>query len=365
MTAGALTAVADTKPYPWIFNPFVDLFFCCGGLFWVLVGLHLFICGQMHHPINQMLPAEGILLLVGSVLFANPHVAATHLRLYGNAKTRNRLWFHSYASLILFIPLIAACVANPVVLAVLIRVYASLTFDHTLSQNYGITLMYCYKAKYMFENWERIAIKVMFHALTWYSVLRQFTYIEFCPKQHLGFRIPMLGPIPEWILQTALAVLVVSTLTSLYIFGKKAWVSKQVIPLPAFFLIFTSLFMFTAGLEMSGAFFLFTPSFFHAAQYLVVSSYYNLRESGAGKDLSPGEFGSMVFSRANLKYYGKLMLVGSAVFALAPFVITSSGVSFTTAWAAVFICGGFHHFLADSAIWKLKDPAVRDKLVTA
>ena len=366
MTAGALTtALAERKPYPWIFSPFVDLFFCCGGLFWTLVAFHLLICTQLHQPINKMLPLEGVLLVAGGVFFANPHVAATHLRLYGNKETRNRLWFHSYASLVVFILLIAACVINPIVLAVLIRVYASLTFDHTLSQNYGITLMYCYKSKYMFENWERLAIKVMFHSLTWYSVLRQFTYIEFCPKAHLGFKIPLLGPIPEPFVQTALAVLVLSTLTSLFIFARKALVSRQMVPLPAFFLIFTSLFMFTAGLELSGAFFLFTPSFFHAAQYLVVASYYNLKEKGEAKDLAPGEFGRMVLSRANIKYYLKLMLIGSSVFALAPFIITGSGVSFTTAWAAVFICGGFHHFLADSAIWKLKDPAVREKLVSA
>ncbi len=314
---------------------------------------------------NQMLAPENLLLLAGAVLFANPHVAATHMRLYGKAETRKRLWFHCYGSLLLFVPLIAACVYNQLVLAVLIRVYASLTFDHTLSQNYGITLMYCYKSKYMFANWERLSMKVMFHSLTWYAVLRQFTYIEFCPKAHLGFKIPMLGPIPEIFVQSALAILVLSTLTTLFVFGKRALVSAQLPPIPALFLIFTSLVMFTAGFKLSSAFFIFTPAFFHAAQYLVLTSYYNLKESGAADEVVAEDFGKLLFSRQNLKYYLSLMLLGASVFALAPFIITSTGVSFTTAWAAVFICGGFHHFLADSAIWKLKDPDVRDKLLAS
>ncbi|MBX9688393.1 MAG: hypothetical protein K2X27_16915 [Candidatus Obscuribacterales bacterium] len=361
MTAGIFSN-SGAKPYPWLFHPLVDLFFCCGGLFWLLVALH-FKFNAPGQALNQSLPYETVLLLAGSVLFSNPHVSATLLRLYSKKETRNRLWFHSYLSLIFFTLLVGASLSNTFLLALLIRLYASLTFDHTISQNYGITLMYCYRSGFLLENKERLCLKVIHHSLTWFSILRQFTYIEFCPKKHLGFTIPMLGPIPEIFTWTALSVLILSSICFLAILARKAVKEGRHMPLPAYFLLFTSVIMFTAGVEISGGFFLFTPAFFHAAQYLVVATYYNLKESGQTENVRPENMIRLLFSGANLKYYFGLLGLGTMVFALAPFAISLFGVSFTAAWAAIFVCGGFHHFLADSALWKLRDARVREAIL--
>lgn len=339
------------------------MLFACGGLFWILVGLHIYLSGRSN-PLNHALPFESILLLAGAAIFANPHTSATWLRLYKNRETRNKLWLHSYLSLFLFIPLMGWSISNTLVLALLIRLYASLTFDHTISQNYGVTLMYCYRGGYRLKDFEKICLKVMHHSLTWYAILRQFTYIEFCPKSHLGFKIPLLGPIPEQFCLTALAVLVLSSCIFIYCICARAIKNGEYIPVPALFLIITSIVMFTAGLELSGAFFLFTPSFFHAAQYLVITSYYNLKETGSASGMAPEEMNKLIFSPANIKYYFFLFFLGLGVFALIPLSISIFGVPFANAWAAIFICGGFHHFLADSALWRLRDAKVRANLIS-
>ncbi len=362
MTAGVMPDAVTTKPYPWLFNPGIDLMFCCGGVFWILVAAHIYFShGQ---PYFDKLPWETVLILGGSALLANPHMSATLVRLYGSSETRNRLWFYSYVVALLTVVLMGLSCANTIILSLLIRVYASLTFDHTISQNFGITLMYCYKSNYMFANWERRCLRVLYHSLAWYAILRQFTYREFCPKHYLGFDVPMLGPLPEIFCQIALAFLVTSSVAFTFVVLRNAIVKKQFMPLPACILLVTSIIMFAATLQMSMVFFLFTPAFFHSIQYLVVTTSYNLRDRGLTDGVEPAKVPRLLLSKANLRYWGSLLLIGTAILGLMPLAVSYAfHVPFLTAWTVAFICGSFHHFMADSALWRLRDPKVRQTLL--
>jgi hypothetical protein len=46
-----------------------------------------------------------------------------------------------------------------------------------------------------------------------------------------------------------------------------------------------------------------------------------------------------------------------------PLICTVFGVNFQVAFASVFVAVSLHHFLADSAIWKIRDPQVRKLLI--
>ncbi|MBX9722982.1 MAG: hypothetical protein K2X81_16385 [Candidatus Obscuribacterales bacterium] len=338
MTAAVMPETSNIKPYPWLFNPGIDLMFCCGGVFWLLVAAHLYF--SKGHQYYDKLPWETALILGGSALLANPHMSATMVRLYGTSETRNKLWFYSYVVALITVVLMGFSCANTIVLSLLIRLYASLTFDHTISQNFGITLMYCYKSKYMFANWERLCLRVLYHSLAWYAILRQFTYREFCPRHYLGFDVPMLGPLPEIFCQTALAVLVASSVTFASVVLRNAIVKKQFMPLPAAVLLVTSLIMFAATLQMSAVFFMFTPAFFHSIQYLVITTSYNLRDRGLTDGVEPAKVPGLLLGKENLRYWGRLLLIGTTGLGLLPLAVSYAfHVPFLTAWTVAFMEG--------------------------
>lgn len=156
----------------WILNPAFDLLLVCGGLFWLLICIHALLGNSR---VAEFLSYEGLLLSAGLVIFSNPHTAATLFRLYSDKKTRDRFWFYGYASLVFFSVLLIACIMNSTVLALALLLYFAFLIDHTISQNYGVTIMYCFRSGYQIHGKEKLLLKLTYQALTWFAILRQFT----------------------------------------------------------------------------------------------------------------------------------------------------------------------------------------------
>lgn len=354
-----------------MFNGWVDILFVCGGLFWLLVFSHYALSAGSFKPTDQ-LPYEGILLGAGAFLLSNSHIGATLFRIEGMRGSNSGFWIASRAVFLLTFVLAVFCSFNQPLLAVLLLLYVGLTIDHTIAQNYGVTVMYFLRGGFSLASGERRLLKVMHAALVWYAILRQLTYRDWYPNAYLGLAVPKLNLLPELFVNSAAVVLAVSTIAFFISILVKAMRQNQKPPLPAVFLLLTSLIMFTSGLEQTIAYFFFIPAFFHAVQYLTVTTFYKMRDetfaagdsSFRGEDEASSPVVAKVFHpNGNMRYWLKLIAIGAIIFCFVPYVLTLFGVAFHTASIAILVCVSFHHFLADSYIWKLSDARVLRNLI--
>lgn len=370
LTSSNTQSFPTAKSAPWIFNPALDLFFACGGLFWLIFIAHFYLARSSGSTnLALELPIEAPILLAGAAILSNSHVAATFVRLYENREQRNRAWFLSYFSLALVVALIVVSLLHPIAFAILLLLYTATVIDHTIAQNYGVTVMYCYRSNYVFAPYEKLSLKLMHHALIWYAILRQYTYPGWIPDQRFGFPVPLLGPLPEYFSIAAAVLLFISTVAFGIISSSNSVKSGRAMPLPAWFLIITSLLMFCSGFELVSTYFLLMPAFFHAIQYLLITTSYELRQhkSADAAPASPDDSISLtrrLLSGPNLKYWLLIFCLGSLIFVLAPWCLTYSGIPYAKTSIAVLICVSFHHFLSDSVIWKLRDRNVRNNLIS-
>ncbi len=63
-------------------------------------------------------------------------------------------------------------------------------------------------------------------------------------------------------------------------------------------------------------------------------------------------------------YLALVVAGGYLIYVRAPQWSMHLGISYSTAFVTIFAVINFHHFLTDRAIWKLRDPKVRDVLLS-
>ncbi len=329
----------------WLFNPWIDSLFVCGGLVWILFGIHLWLC-QGQPSIGTELPEEAFLLAFGSILLTNSHVAATLVRLYEKKEVRHHFWFHSFIMPACVVLMIVITLSNPICMAVLLRLSICLAVDHTIAQNYGVTLMYCHRGGYVLQRWEKFCLKILHHALIWFVILRQLSYERWIPTEYLGFEIPRLGPIPVEFVNTASAVFSISAAIFALVIVRKTVSSGKTLPLPALLLLITTLFSYRCGVELSAAFLIFIPAFFHATQHMAVATHYKMQEQTTSQ---------VEGSKSKGAFWLRTFLIGSSILVLPPMLLSLIGIPFATAWVSVLICVNLQHFLADRDIWKVRN----------
>src|SRR5262249_23760525 len=77
-----------TKVNGWILNPAIDLIFCCGGIVWLLLGLHYLLVNVIHVPqLEQILP---LIAIAGTHAFGESHTMATLVRIYRSEESRRQ-----------------------------------------------------------------------------------------------------------------------------------------------------------------------------------------------------------------------------------------------------------------------------------
>ncbi len=342
------TVQDDLKNKGWLFNPVMDLLFACGGLFWLLVLIHISLVWALGRKVVDF-PFEMALLFLGNVVLSNAHISSTLLRLYGDRVVRKRLWYHSYLTALIFAVLMLASCCNPIVFTVAILLYLSFQIDHVNSQNYGVSLLYCYRAGFILSAPEKAMFKVVHHALGWYAILRTMTYPAFIPQSGFGIELPMLGPLPELVVNISGAVLLCSLISFFVLLIKRSKNSEISMPLPAAVLFLTNLLMFTAPIGFAQVFYLFGSTFFHSVQYVLVSAFYKQREQQL-LSFEKSLLGSQ------LRYFVSVTLVSSLFIAILPFVLSKLfALAYDKSWVIVLVSVSLHHFLADRELWKFKD----------
>lgn len=331
----------------WLFNPLVDLSFVCGGLVWLLFGIHYLVAPHAYQAgphVEDIIPLLGVM---GTILLGDTHIAATLLQLYGDGATRNKHPWLAYVAPLAALTLGVTALISPTVMSFAARAYLVVIVHHVMAQTYGIALMYCRKQNYQLSGFEQKVLQVCIQTCTLYAVLSQFVYPDNFRHSFFGIQLPIFAPIPSWIwaVSLALAFCYLSALSAIVL--RKAITEHRLPPAPAALLLATGLFIPAVAVHASGVLSLYIPAFFHGLQYLALSIHKRLNQ--------PDNAASSNNSRT-LDYYGLSLLATTfLLFALIPQLLTiATGISFSATFFAVFLCINSHHILVDSYIWKRK-----------
>lgn len=355
--------MTDARPkcYPWILHPVIDLLLCCGGLLWLLFAVDAISTARG----SQIFGASGVLtpviILLGTIALADTHTAATLVRLYERSETRSKLQFASFIAPFICAASMIATLVQPDLLGVAARLYLILIVQHVTAQVYGITLLYCFKRSYGLNNLEKRALSLVLQTTMVYGIVRQFTP-AWSSEKFIGVSLPH-WVLPEWTVTVSLAGMAVAISFFAGIVIKKAFVEKKMMPLPALALLATGVGIFAVDRHAAGALWLYVPAFFHGSQYVVVTTAYYLKEHGLPENISAHQIVLALATLRSLKYWIALLTLGATIYFAAPAILGLFGVSWITAFAAIFCAINLHHFIADHALWKMRDPKVRTLLV--
>ncbi len=369
---------SDTKPdcvlptaggvesgYGWIIHPAIDLLFCCGGFLWILAALHVwFNWGQPGSNLAGVSLSSAILQVIGAYFLADAHNAATLVRLYGNEKMRKSFPVLAYAGGLAFLVLAACCMICPSLLSFAMKLYLVLIWHHLIAQAYGLIRIYCAKSKYVMNRAEHFALSLIHWSLIAFVIVRQFAAPEFSMDSFLGVSLPYWFSLPASVVSAVSVFLGSSVCFFVTMILRKALKEKMYFPLPALLILFT---MFLAAIPSRGTydiFALYFPGFFHSTQYIALTTFSHLKESGALDGVEPGKIWTKLFSARVFEYWGTLLFIGLGFYLCIPAICVQFGVPFVASAAAIFCAVNFHHFIADSMIWKLKNPELRHLLST-
>lgn len=331
------------KPSPYFVNPVIDAIFVCGGLSWVIgLTMYCYMPGQLS---GGQLVAYGFFLQILVHLFNDAHVGATWVRLYSSKESRRRFRLHAVWLALGLAALGAASLYFPEISAVLMKIYMVAVLQHYIAQAYGLSMIYCGRNNYVMTPTTRRWLKLTILTLTvWICA------IQLSPQQITFYYVqtPYLNIVPLWAIIVLRGLFYVSLILFLSSLLVQTLESKRLPPWTFLFML-VSIFVFMAAGVKSPLIWLIAPPLFHASQYLIVSGAYVMREQGI-------EARQALFKNS-IAFSVSVVILGYFGYQLLPEVLASSG--FQASLAAVFAPMSLHHFLADRAMWKLRDPKTR------
>lgn len=355
------TELRLSKTYEWILNPWIDILFCCGGLVWFFFIFHYFFVDlQKNIWFEHALFPVTILI---THLLSNSHTAATLVRIYKDDKTCRKFSMYSFWVAIICIVIAIYSLLNPWMAPILAKIYFLWVVQHYTSQSYGISLIYCYKRGYFLNNFEKKVFWLLMYTTAYYAILKQLTYPEHAYRSLLNQPVPFWGPLPDFICNGCLIVLITIATLFTYIIIHKGITEKKLFPLPAFILTITGILIWITIGNTSRILWLYIPAFFHGSQYLVVNSAYHFKEKGLPDGVSTSNIALLLKQPKGLCYLGLLVVLGYFItFGIAD-IIKTFGVEYSVAFTVIFSVINFHHFITDWGIWRLREPGTRQILL--
>lgn len=350
---------AKLVPYQWILNPTIDLLFCCGGLLWLVYLTNMFVKTSFPSGSTPLI----LLTIAGTHLLSETHTAATLERLNQSEPTRKALSKFGIIASLICCALAVASLVTPGLPAIFAKIYLIWIVQHFMAQSYGVALIYCYKRSYIMNLWEKRIFKFAIDATIAYAILRQFTFKEWSVDKFIGQTLPFWGPLPEPIFMVADWTLKFAIVAFVAMIVHKFVRERKVFPLPAALLTVTQIAMFTLPHSVTTNLWVYVPAFYHGCQYLVVSLSYYLKERGLPENVSTSQLGSLLLKPVTLKYYATLFIIGIFIYGGMPALLQDFGFDYKVAFATIFCVINFHHFLIDAAIWRLRDPRLRNLLI--
>ncbi|MBY0550349.1 MAG: hypothetical protein K2W95_23930 [Candidatus Obscuribacterales bacterium] len=347
------------KASKWILNPTLDYLLACGGLVWILFGLHYFVlAGSTQGPAVQSLLTISSL---GALLIGESHTAATLVHTYRSAELRNRFAFYTKFLPLLFCAIAAAGSFIPGVAAVLVKLYLLIVPHHFMAQSYGIARVYCVKHNYILQDDEHRALILLTWTTTLFAMVRQLTAFE-VPQPFLSQAVPQWAILPIPVFDLARIALLASIVMFVAVVALRATREKRILPLPALLTMTTGITAFSLMNSAHGIYWLYVSAFFHGTQYFltVLASHWNEQKIVSGES----RIKSLVTNSPTTRLIGLTLLVSVFLYIGLPRILESMGCNFLLVMASVFTVLNFHHTAVDSVIWKLRRREVREAVST-
>jgi hypothetical protein len=354
-------ASAESKQFGWILHPAIDMWLCCGGLVWVFFAVHYFLIVPTHN--QALMQIMAVFAIIFTHCFSETHTVATLVRAYRTPETRRQYSIYTHWAAL-------ACVALGLVALFVhgltpffAKVYLVWVAQHFTAQTYGLVLLYCFKNDYVLQVFEKRVIWLVLNCTAVYAIVRQFSFHEWSANGFLGLEIPKLWQAPPWMFSAATVALVLSVIALVSIVLHKAIFERKVMPLPAVSMLATGVLIFAIGKDMAGILWLYVPALFHGSQYVVITAAHYLKQHHQAEGLPASDLFKLLRQSSGMRYLGFLIIGAIFLYVGIPRVLQEFGFDYTLCFATVFCVINLHHFLTDSAIWKLRDPKLRKTLV--
>ncbi len=353
-----------TSNYEWILCPPIDILFACGGMTWIL----WFMMEQLG-IMRGLDNAPGAVVWVSWVaavhLFANDHVFLGWHRVatskYVSAQARKNLGLLGLFFCIMTIPI---CLNRDWAI-LLVKIYMLGLIQHFVAQAYGVSMLYCLKRNYKMSKAESTIMRWMFRLLTISVITRGLTYREYGNTEFFeGLKLPFWGPLPEAVFLTTLYAFIGSILLFAGMVVRKYIREKLVFPLPALLATSSIIGLFYVTLSykepMVG---LIMTGLYHGSQNFVVALACHLKERGLPDNVPTSKIYCMLFKPYTITYCICIVIGGVLLAVVLPRALTLLSVPLQITLATVFALQGFHHFITESVVWRLRHPEVRKILV--
>lgn len=360
-TAVGAESRSGSKPYGWILHPAIDMLLCCGGLVWAVFAVHYFLIAPTKNvALTQMMVVFGIIL---THCFSETHTVATLVRAYRTPETRRQYSKYTHWAALGFAALGMTALFVKGMTPYLAKIYLIWVVQHFTAQTYGMVLLYCFKNNYKLKDLEKRVIWLLMNATAAFAIVRQLTFHEWSANGFLALEIPRIPQLPPWVFTCATISLEISVLALVVMVTRKLIVERQLMPLPAMLMLATGVLIFTVGKEASGFLWLYVPALFHGSQYVVIAGAHYLKEHKQADGLPARDLFKLLQQSSGMRYMGFLLLGAIFLYVGLPRLLQEFGFDYTLCFATVFCVINLHHFLTDSAIWKLRDPKLRKALV--
>lgn len=335
---------AAPAPSRWIYGPWTDLVFGCGGWSAPLLLIAALLGTSHFHTWT-------VAFYLLAVVFNYPHFMATIYRAYRSKEefVKYRI-FTVHLTLLLVLTGLLAHAWFPLV-PWIFTLYICWSPWHYSRQNFGLLVMFLRRNGATVGVAERRMLHYAFLA-SYIMLLISFQTGPSADPLILSLGIPPRLAHPAELLMIGI-FLVLSTAAFLRLAtsGLRALVAPLTLLISQFLWFLVPILLVLAlGIQIpesrysSGIL-----AVLHSAQYLWITSYYAQREARTA--------GKIGWSRA--AYFGTLIAGGIALFVPGPWIVSyvfhyDFAVSFLIFTALVNI----HHFILDGAIWKLRDSRI-------
>ena len=357
----AAAAVAQEAPYPWIIHPVIDVLFCCGVFPIILYGIMCL--GYRLNPFEPVGFGLWLLFIVGMHVFQDAHGVASWHRILTHKETmesaRRYFILITVAAVLAFFPLLL----NQGLLLICARIYLLIGVQHWLMQSYGVTLIYFFKRGYKLNALDKRLVLLLFQSIIWFAWIRFFTIKDYGNADMNGFEVAFIGPLPPWVMGAAEVWMFLVLAAVAFRVIRHYITNKQMMPFPSILLIVTTIWVYTLTADAFWLVAYFIGAFYHGSQSWCVTTSFHCKAKGLPEDITYGTIWKVFFRKSTWLYLLLLFVVSELIYTVAPRLLAQFGISFGVAFATMVVVFSTHHFMCDSAIWKLKNPKVRALLI--
>ena len=256
----------------------MDLILVCGGLLWLLAGVH---AGVKASSISEPPHASSALLLVGALIFTDTHFGTSYMQALGKSTP----WCKRFCLPVILIMASAALIACfPDLVTNGCKLYLSVVVLHYVQQIINLLQKYSDINAYRWTRYQKLAIVTLIYSLAIHALLDQLFFRQMELSTFLGIAMPHWPLPPAWTIYFSQSIACLSTTALVAFTVARAATERTLCPMPIWLLLMTTAIIFTIRGDMSHDAWIYVPAFLHGTQSIAVTLHSCRLSDGRGID---------------------------------------------------------------------------------